>query len=933
MERAYVMLRVPAYNAADDQMDMMERLAPSACQSERAEWLKAVAAYRSRQAGAERLIDRFLSDYPHSVLRQPALLLRGSISFVAGHYPVALRRLELVDASALEPGAAETLKFRKAFCYMQMERYDEARSLFGQLVSALHYAGAARFYQGYIAYAQGDYSEALSLLKQADTSTAPGNMADYYIAQIYYMQGNYNKALSTARPLIDCQDMAPEFTAEAVRMAGESLYGLGEEAQAMPLLRRYVDSTADPQPSTRYMLGVAEYRAGQYADAIRQLGPVASEANSIGQSACLYIGQAYIREGNNAAALLALEKACSMDYDPQVTETAYYNYAVARMKGGKIPFGSSVATFEEFLRRYPGSRYAREVEEYIITGYMTDNDYARALRSIEAISRPSAKVLAAKQRVLFVMGTRSFASGDYRQALDYLTQSLKLASHNAEIASEATLWQADCYYKLGQYVKAERAYRDYLARAPRNSANRTLATYDLAYAMFAQKKYAAARTQFDKVTPESAGLKTDLRADAYNRIADTYYYVSDFGHARENYDRAYQLMPATGDYALFQKAMMRGMMRDYRGKLSELDQVIELFPASSLTASALLEKAQTYIALGDQPAAIANYRMVVERFPATLQGRNALLQLAITYRNAGNGEMALDTYREVVRKYPSSDEASVAVDDLKSIYADQGRIEELDRFLSSVAGAPRLDEAEKSSLASKSLFRRATDALEQGNGDEALALASEIVTRYPDTEVAEDALAIKADVEYSQGKTEMALADYMALQTRASGVTMLHRSRMGAARAARDLGRDETVIDMVGKILGSSAAGQSEEYEVRYMRAVAYSRTGDWAKAETEWAQLAAEPSNLYGAMSAYSLADSYYGRGETEHALEAVNHFIDADPPHQYWLARGFILLSDILRRQGNAFEADEYLRSLRNNYPGREADIFEMIDSRLKK
>ena len=61
------------------------------------------------------------------------------------------------------------------------------------------------------------------------------------------------------------------------------------------------------------------------------------------------------------------------------------------------------------------------------------------------------------------------------------------------------------------------------------------------------------------------------------------------------------------------------------------------------------------------------------------------------------------------------------------------------------------------------------------------------------------------------------------------------------------------------------------------------------------------------------------------------MNRLIDANPPHDYWLARGFILLSDLLRRKGDTFEADEYLLSLKQNYPGNEADIFRMIDDRL--
>ena len=47
--------------------------------------------------------------------------------------------------------------------------------------------------------------------------------------------------------------------------------------------------------------------------------------------------------------------------------------------------------------------------------------------------------------------------------------------------------------------------------------------------------------------------------------------------------------------------------------------------------------------------------------------------------------------------------------------------------------------------------------------------------------------------------------------------------------------------------------------------------------------------------------------------------------------MARGFILLSDVYAKQGDNFKAREYLESLRSNYPGKEAEIFDMIDKRL--
>lgn len=959
--RGELMYRDTNYQGAIDQLTSAANSLSTGLAKEESDYITSLSYLQSGLiAEAREALEKFVSEYPASPHRLNARMAIADCDFYEGNYKKALSLYRAIDQSGLDLASQENYEYRTAYCRMMLDDYEKALQGFRALQGSSRYGVASRFYQGYIYYAQGAYAEAKKYFSGVNTRTEPGNRAPYYLTQIAYIDRDYEKAAELAKTHMN--DI-PEYKSEMQRIAGESLYNLGNEEAAMPYIAEYTGDVTNPKPSAMYILGVSQYKDNDYEAAIYTLQPVTKCDDAMGQSAYLYIGQSYLQLGNLNAALLALEKAYRMDYDKNVQETAFYNYAVAKAEGGKTPFGSSVTMFEDFLRRYPDSRYAPEVEEYLVTGYMTDNNYEKALESIQKIRRPSAKILTAKQRVLYTLGTRDLASGRVSRAITRFTEAKSLASQSKAIATECDLWLGDCYYRQGEYQRATRAYNDYLKASKASDANRPLAYYDRGYALFAEKRYGDARADFERVVKTPGNLDEQVIADTYNRLGDCHYYQSDFNSASANYDRAYSLNPEAGDYALFQKAMMKGLVKNHRGKIESLDDMMERYPSSGLVPAAMLEKAESYVSLNRPGDATVVYEALVKRYPTTSQGRNGYLQLAITQLAQGNTEKAIQSYQTVIRNYPTSEEARVASDDLKRLMADEGRLNEFSRFIASVPNAPKfetseLDEltfhaAERTYLNDKSKTTRLKDyitqypggryetqaltylsqsALESGNPAEALKYATMLTDRYPDSEAAEDALAIKGSVEYDLGNGEAALATFKRLESRASASRNVVTARLGILRVSRDMNRHSDVIDIADKLLKSTAIGTAQKNEIIYSKAYALSQSGRGDEAVKEWEKLAKNTDDLYGAKSAYYLGQHYFDTGATKKAKSAVEKLIDSNTPHSYWLARGYILLSDICKRQGSDFEATEYLKSLKENYPGNEKDIFNMIDERLK-
>lgn len=932
-QRASLMLGDENYCGTVDQLrHVINRLPLSSPLREDAEFQLATACAHLPGENAEAMFSDFLTRYPASPLRQRALVGLAGCLYDKEDYAGALAIYETVSDDALNPSEAEEKQLRQAYCLLKFSRYEEASAIYNSLF-ATPQANSARFYLAYIDYVNSRWSAAMNgFSKVIVNDSDPARMTPYYLAQLNYREGNWKEAYTQADKLLK-GNVPPEYLPEMLRIAGESLYGMGDTSKAIPLLERYISQTPRPLPSALYIVGVNDYEHGDYTGAIKMLTDVVPQEDAMGQSAYLYIGQSYMQQGNYDAALMALDQAVKKDYDSKTTELASYNYAVASVRGGKIPFGSSVVQFENFLKKYPDSSLAPEVADYIINGYITDNNYSAALDAINNIKKPTDKILAAKQQILFIYGTRQLRSGRPSQAATLLKEARAMGRFSAETASEATLWLGEALYKQGDYQQAVENYNRFLKETPSSNPNHSLALYDMAYAKFALKDFSSAKDYFSRflksLTSTSPTDVTALNADALNRRGDCAYYCSDFSAAEADYARATEVAPSAADYPMYQQAVIKGLRRDHQGKIEGLAAMMRKFPNSVLIPSAMLETGESYTELEQNDKAIQTYTALASRFPSTPQGRQGSLLLAIALLNLGRQDEAIDKYKHVIRAYPTSEEARAAAEDLKHIYADLGRVSDYAAFLATVPDAPKMDQSEIIALQLEGVEK----AYENGREADAIRMADELIASYPESKETVTALDILAQLREKEGKVPEALAAYRMLAEKSSNPIDVNRARLGVLRLSRDMGNNQEVLDIAAQLLSSSSLGDEERREVMLAQALAFKATGKTSQASEILVELAKRPETLPGAKAAYYHAQDLFDAGNLEASLRQVNALIDSNTPHEYWLARGFILLSDINRRKGNAFEADEYLRSLRENYPGGETDIFQMIDSRISK
>lgn len=967
LERGKSMYNIHNYVGAIDQLTQAERLGLTGTAQEEAEYYIALCKFeRAERSDLDALID-FIENHPTSGLAQWAQIKVGDYHFYRGDWNNALLSYSLVRDGALDGDRQEDLVYRRAYSNLRLGNYERAGMQYNMLASSKRYGKATIFYHAYIDYANGKYDTAMKKFIDIASALQAGNdlayQAQYYITQIRFHNKEYNRVISGGQQLLS-EAENDYFTAELNRIVGESYYHTGNNELARKHLTTYLnDPQGEPYRTAGYSMGVLDFKAADYAQAIQHMSIATEEDDALAQSAFLYIGQSRLKLNDVNGAARAFEQAAKMTHDNSVRETAFYNYAISQSQGARTPFDKSIDMFEQFLNDYPTSKYKDEVEGHLVDSYMSTTDYNRALKSINHIKVPGNKVKKAKQYVLYNMGVQSLSNNKTKEAISYLKEAVDLGNLDKTVYNESRLWLAEAQYRDGDFKNASANQQAYVKQAGKSVDNYGIAQYNLGYSLYQQGKYAEALTAF-KNAAESKQLDDQMMGDTYNRMGDTYYYTQDYTQAQESYAHAMEVdKTAPRDYSMYQMGIMMALNKQFEQAISQMDLLIKECPTSTLIPQAILEKGNAYAALNNGKEAVATYKTLVKDYPKNAEARKALIQMAIVDKNLNNIDAAIDAYKQVIKNYPTSDEAQAAAEDMKLIYADRGELAQFEKFLNSVPGGPRIDvsefdrltfeAAEKAAINDNPSITRMQDYLKNNPNGAYVAKAKYYIARYNyfkgnykdalnginealkagnDASFAEDALSMRSDILMRQGKYDDALKAYDELAEKASSEDNRTMAQLGAMRASKALGKWKDVKEAATALLDKGGLNAAEEREVTMNRAMANANLGNKAEAQKDFSELAKDTQSEQGAQSSYELANMQYQAGDVKEAEKTINSFIDAGTPHSYWLAKSFILLSDIYAKQGRAADARDYLLSLKSNYPGNEKDILDGIESRLK-
>jgi len=927
-----------------------------------AEYYAALSALMLFNPDSEYRMLMYISTHPESPEINDARLALADYFYQNKTYRKAAEYYEIVNRQEVDSEKLPEYYFR--YGYSLYVRGDKAKALmmFSEIKDIdTEYTAPALYYYSHILYEQKMYQGALEgFMKLKDDETF-GPIVPFYIVQILYLDKDYEGILEIAPELLKS---APKDRAvEMYRFIGDAYYNQENYAEALKYLEQFAASSKASGREDKYQLGYCYYRTGNIDQAIKVLLGTGARSDVLSQNIWYVLGDCYLQKEDKKRAQFAFGQAAKMDFDAKLKEESLFNYAKLTYETSYSPFGEAIAAFQEYIELYPGSDKIGEAYNYLVATFTEIRNYQAALSALEKIKTRDSRLEEAYQRVTFFRGLELFNNMEMDEAIDMFNRSLKYEKYNSEFRTRAIYWRGEASYRLGLYEDARNDYEQFMG-LPGSSrySESEMIRYNLGYALFNLRDYNGALSHFRAFESGGVDVRPEIQIDTKTRIADCYFITTNYPQAISYYERVIDLGKTDADYAMFQKGFCLGLTNNERGKIDVLTSLISRYPSSSYVPNAIFERGRAYQVLEDYRRGEADFRNVIANHDSSWFVPRAIVQLGLLYYNQGENEKSVAQFRKVIENYRSSPEARYAMTGLKNAYVDMNDVESYFAYVKSL-GFGDVNITEKDSLLYASgenlyisgncnkaseVFRNYLNEFRNGSfrlnaqyylaeclnsagkPEEALELYREVVAS-PNNQFMEQSLIAASSILFGMEEFLEAYQYYQRLEK----ITETSENKLvalrGQLRSAYQEGDASKSIAASDKITSSSNMPAELVREATFIRAKARYSLNEFDEALVDFRKTATEITSVEGAESKYRVAELLFRNGNTEESEKVVTQFIDQNSPHQFWMAKVFLLLADISIKKGDSLQARATLQSLKEYYTVGNDGILDEVRTKL--
>ncbi|MFA9390502.1 MAG: tetratricopeptide repeat protein [Prolixibacteraceae bacterium] len=884
------------------------------------------------------------------------------LQFSNKRYPLAAKSFNKVESRLLTKKDKDDFAFYNGYSNFEAGNLKAAAQAFFEVrKSGSMYAPSASYYWGYINYLQGNYETALDEFSKLENNKQFSGFIKYYTTQIYYIQEKYEKVIEYGEKLVGG---APEEQRnELFKIVGDAFYETGRYINAIKYLEAYKGVNGKKTPEDYYRLAYCYYKIKDYNHAIESFEKASYKKDLLAQNAFYHLADCQLNVGDKNKARAAFEEASKYDFDPKIEEDALFNFAKLTYELSYSPFNETIKAFDQYIAKYPDSERNDAAFDYLVKVYMTTRNYRDAISSIDKIKNQSPAIKEAYQRLNYFRGLELLNDGKYSDALTYFQTSLDHARYNRTYQALSLYWSAEINYRYKKYENAIDLFGKFQSSPGAFSLPEfTTAYYNKAYCYFNQQQFGDAATWFRKYLNQN-NTDIKMKADALNRVGDYYYLNRDYEEAIVHYKKAAILNSYDPDYALYQEAICYGLERKYPDKIDRLKELNRLYPRSSFVDDALFEIARTYERTGTFKEAIDGYKQLIHQLAQSNYTPKAHLQLGLIYYNQSNYNESLKNYKKVVEISPNSEESKAALVGIKNNYLDMNNIDGYFTYTNSLGNlvSISIDEqdsifymtAEKNYMASNAsaksqfesylnrfpdgsfkvnaLFYLAEIYYQNGNYSKSLELYNEVLDR-PDHVFTEQALIKAAELNFNANKFELALDYFIRLERIANTKWNILKARLGIMRSEYALNQSAKTVQAAITLLATENVTDLMIREANYKMAKSYYLLKKDDDALKYFQLLTADTKSIEGAEAKFFVAQILFNKGKYSESENEIMDFISKSTPHQYWLGKAFLLLSDIYQRKGDTFQAKHTLSSIIDNYTDQNDGIIKEAKVKTK-